>query len=210
MATCKGPLFSISASGVLGGSIVYTSWKGRAVVRAHAVPANPKSGGQLSMRAMLKFLSQYWTNLSTSEKADWDTRAAVTNISPFNAYVAYNMDRWGVNNRPSQQDPAAGTDAAGVSSAFTAVAQSRAVLVTYTIATLNQNWGIAIYRGLTAAMGVTRSEMVQVIVGESAAAFTWLDFPLTAGVAQYYRAIPFSVEGVIGAAEDDITATPTT
>lgn len=209
MAVVKAPLLSLGASGTIGGALVFATWKGRAYVRKHAVPSNPRSGGQLSSRAMLQFLSQYWTNLSSVQKADWDTRAAVTNISPFNAFVAYNMQRWATNNRPSKLDPAGLVNTAGVSSAFTATPGLKSVTIGYTVGTLNDNWGVMIFRGLTAAMGVTRAEMVHIIVAESAAGFTWLDVALTTGTPYYYRAYPFSDDGVIGAAEDDITATPT-
>lgn len=209
MASVKGPLFSLDASGSIGKAVVYSKWKGRNYVRRLVVPANPRSGGQLSSRAMVTFLSQYWASLSTAEQADWDTLAAVTNISPFNAFLKYNLGRWSTNDLPSQQHPAEEGDAAGVSSAFTATAGLKSITISYTVGTLNQNWGVLIFRGLAADMGVTRAEMVHVLVAESAAAFTWLNTGLTTGVPYYYRAYPFSEEGAIGAAEDDITATPT-
>jgi hypothetical protein len=210
MATVKGPLFSVDASGQVAGAIVFTSWKGRNVVRRHAVPANPRSGGQLSVRAMMKFLAQYWASLTSAEQTDWDARAAAENISPFNAFVSYNMARWGTNLKPSKLYPATEDNTVGTIDVFTATAQSRAVLITVSLDAANDNWGILIYRGLTDAMGITRNELVQVIPAEAIATYTWLDFPLTPAVAQYYRALPFDDTGLIGAAEDDITATPTT
>ncbi len=113
MATVKGPLMSLDASGSIGGAIVFSKWKGRNYVRTHALPANPKSAGQLSVRAMMKFLSQFWATLSSLDKATWESRAEVTNISPFNAYVKANMARWGTYAFPSQVDPAAESDTPG-------------------------------------------------------------------------------------------------
>lgn len=210
MATVKGPLFSLDASGTIGGAVVYSKWKGRNCVRRHAVPSNPKSVGQLSVRAMMRFLSRAWVDLSAAEKLDWDVRAEAANISPFNAFVSYNMERWGTNLNPSKLHPATSDNTPGTLSAFTATAASRSVLVSCVMDAHNDNWGIKIFRGLTAAMGVTRNELVRVIRAESTATHTWLDFPLTAAVAVYYRCIPFEDTGLNGAAEDDITATPTT
>lgn len=210
MATVTGPLFSVRASGTVAGAITFSEWKGRAVVRRHAIPANPRSGGQLSVRAMMKFLSQQWDGLSSAEQTSWDDRAAVTNISAFNAYVKYNMARWGANDLPSKNDPATEDDTAGVISTPLATPQSRAILVGVTVDTLNQNWGIAIFGGLTAAMGVTRNELIQVIPAQAAQAFTWLHYPLTPNIARYYRAYGLSEAGVIGNALDDWTGTPTT
>lgn len=210
MAVVVGPLMSVDATGTFAGAAVFSHWKGRNTVRRHAVPANPKSAGQLSVRAMMKFLSQYWASLSSAEQTSWDDRAEAGRFSAFNAFVKFNMLRWGVNLLPRQDETADLSDTAGVIDTETATAGSRSVLVSITVDTLNQNWGICIFRGLADTMGVTRNELVQVIPAESAAAFTWLDFPLTPNVAVYYRAYGFSIEGVKGNAVDDFTATPTT
>ena len=209
MATVKGPLFSIGASGTLGGAIVFSTWKGRPYVRQHAVPANPQSAGQLSIRAMLRFLSQYWDSLTDVQKADWETRAAPDNISPFNAYVQYNLRRWGTNLNPSKLDPATNDGTPGTISAFSATASSRSILLSATISSHDDNWGIKIYRGDDTGMGVTRNELVYVLPAEDTATFTWLDFPLTAGVAVYYRCTPVDDTGVDGTVGSEVVATPT-
>lgn len=209
MATVTGPLFSTSASGKLAGAIVYTSWKGRAVVRRLAIPANPRSQGQLSIRAMMQFLSQFWASLSTSEQADWEDRASQTNISPFNAFCSYNLERWGTNLLPSQQDPALESDTAGTIANESATAQSRAILLSDEVTVLGQNWGINVYRSLTTGLTGIRNELVHVIPAESAAVFTWLDFPLVVGTAYYYKFKSFSVEGTEGTLSAEVNATPT-
>lgn len=209
MATVKGPLFSVDASGQLAGAIVFTSWKGRNVVRRHAVPSNPKSGGQLSIRAMMTFLSQYWVSLTAGEQADWDDRAAAENISPFNAFCSYNLERWGTNLAPSKEHPALESDTAGTIANEAATAQSRAILVEIECTVLAQNWGIQIFRSDTTGLTGTRNQLVHVIPAESAAVFEWLDFPLAVGVAQYYKFQAFSVEGTRGALGGEVNATPT-
>lgn len=208
MAVVKGPLFSLDASGTVAGAVVFGKWKGRNYVRRHAVPSNPKSVGQLSVRAMMKFLTQYWASLTSPQQTDWEERAAVTNVSPFNAFVGYNMKRWGNNDRPSKLDPAGMVNTAAVISGGTATVQSRALLIGVTVDTHNDNWGICIFRGDAADMGVTRGELVQVIPAEATATFTWLDSPLTANVIQYYRAYGFADDGVVGNALDDWSGTP--
>ncbi len=209
MAVVKGPLFSMAASGTVGGVLVFTSWKGRDVVRRHAVPANPRSGGQLSVRAMMKFLAQYWTSMTDGEMADWEERAAATNISPFNAFVSYCMTRWGLNMVPSKEHPAAESDAAGTIANEAATAGSRSILVEDEVTVLAQNWGILVFRSLTTGLTGTRNQLVQVLEAEAAAVYTWLDFPLTAGIEQFYKFQAFSVEGVVGALGAEVSATPT-
>lgn len=53
MAKLKGPLFSLGASGALGKTLVFFSWKGLDVVREYVVPANPKTTLQVAHRAHL-------------------------------------------------------------------------------------------------------------------------------------------------------------
>ncbi len=209
MAGVKGPLFSLDASGSVGDAIVFAKWKGRNYVRRHAIPANPKSAGQVAVRAMLKFLTQYWDSLTAGEQADWDTRAAATDISPFNAYVSYNMSRWGRYASPSKEDPAAESDTPGTILAPTATAGSRSVLLEVPISVAADNWGVVIHSSLSTGFTPTRNTARQAIPAESAATFDWLDFPLTVGVAVYYRFESFSEKGLSTVLVGEETATPT-
>lgn len=53
MAKVSGPLYSMSASGKIGNSMVFFGWKGLNVVRQWVVPANTMSVGQGDQRIML-------------------------------------------------------------------------------------------------------------------------------------------------------------
>lgn len=209
MAVVKGPLFSLDASGTVGGAVVYSTWKGRSYVRRHAVPANPKSAGQQSVRAMLRFLSQYWESLSTVQQAVWEARAAVTNISPFNAFIAYNMTRWGLYDSPSIADPAAEDDTQGTLANQGATAGSRSIDVQVEVTVLQDNWGIAVHRDLTTGFTPSRNNVVRVIPALIAQVEHWLDFPLTPAVQQFYRFSSFSEAGVFSTLVGQATATPT-
>src|SRR5438093_1232926 len=94
MAVVSGPLLSLGASGQLGGAIVFSSWKGRPVVRQLVTPSNPQSAKQVARRAMMAFLTKNWAALAGANKASWNTLAKATNISPFNAYVAHDQQLW--------------------------------------------------------------------------------------------------------------------
>ncbi len=209
MAGVKGPLFSLDASGSIGDALVYSKWKGRNYVRRHAIPSNPKSPGQVSVRAMLKFLTQYWDDLTEGEQADWEERAAATDISPFNAFISYNMLRWGRYATPSKEDPATASDDAGTILSPTATAGSRSVLLEVPISVLESNWGVIIHSALTTGFTPSRNTARQVIPAESVATFTWLDFPLTVGVEVFYRFQSFSEKGVTVVLVGEQSATPT-
>ncbi len=209
MAGVKGPLFSLDASGSVGDAIVFAKWKGRNYVRRHAIPANPKSVGQVSVRAMLKFLTQYWQSLDAAEQADWDNRAAATDISPFNAFVGYSMERWGRYAFPSKLDPATEIGTAGTILAPTATAGSRSILLAVPISAVADNWGVVIHSSLLTGFTPSRNTARQSIPAESVATFSWLDFPLTVGVEVFYRFESFSDDGVNDLLVGEQSATPT-
>ncbi len=209
MAGVKGPLFSLDASGSVGDALVYAKWKGRNYVRRHAIPSNPKSPGQVSVRAMLKFLTQYWDELTDGEQADWETRAAATDISPFNAFVSYNMLRWGRFACPGKEDPATEADDAGTILAPSATAGSRSVLLEVPISVLAENWGVIIHSDLETGFTPSRNTARQVIPAETVATFSWLDFPLDVGVEVFYRFQSFSVKGSTTVLVGEESATPT-
>lgn len=94
MARTWSPLLSLDASGTVADAITFSKWKGRNYVRTRVTPANPQSPGQFGMREMMKFLSQHWGSMSASDKSDWEEDAQNAAISPFNAYVKYNLARW--------------------------------------------------------------------------------------------------------------------
>jgi len=54
LAKVTSPLFSFSASGALGKSLVFFPWKGLDCVRQWLIPANPNTEAQQGIRAMLK------------------------------------------------------------------------------------------------------------------------------------------------------------
>jgi hypothetical protein len=66
MAKVTGPLMSMEASGKFGGAIVFSKWKGRAVVRQLVTPANPNSAGQEAARNRTRVTGalQSWVNVS--------------------------------------------------------------------------------------------------------------------------------------------------
>lgn len=209
MAGVKGPLFSLDASGSIGDSIVFSKWKGRNYVRRHAIPSNPKTVGQVAVRVMLKFLTQYWQTLTGAEQSSWETRAAATDVSPFNAYVGYNQLRWGRFAWPTKDDPATEDKTPGTILSPTATAGSRSILLAVPISVADDNWGVCIHSSLVTSFTPSRNTAKQFIAAESAATFNWLDFPLAVGVEVFYRFESFSDEGDSTLLVGEQSATPT-
>lgn len=207
MATVKGPLFSLDARGTVGGSVVFSYWKGRNTVRRHAVPANPKSAAQVAMRSMVKFLAQIWDGLTAANKATWDDRADSLSISPFNAFVGVNMDRWNTYSGPSKELPAAETGAGGDAPTTTPTAGVKEITLSIADGATPPDWGWLIHRSTTTGFTPSRSTLIAAIE-RTGTPTVYLDTPLTTGTAYYYRIQGFSDDGVNGTLEAEVTATP--
>lgn len=208
MVKVNAPALSLGASGKLGNALVFAQWKGRAYVRELVQPSNPKSAGQTGIRAAMTFLSQYWATLSTADQATWEDLADSTVISPFNAYCSYNLKRWRSFEAPSQQHPAAESDAVGTIANQAATGGIRQIDVEAQVTILNQNWAIAIFRSDTTAFSTAWNNCIAIIPAASAAVFHHIDTPLTPAT-YYYNFRPISIEGVLGAEVGEVNAAAT-
>ena len=94
MARTTGPLLSMDASGSVGNSITFAKWKGRNYVRRYAIPANPKTTGQISIRTAMQFYTSMYKANSAAVDAAFETEAQSLKISPFNAFIKSAMKAW--------------------------------------------------------------------------------------------------------------------
>lgn len=181
MARVKGPLFSMSASGALGGAIVFGSWKGRPVVRELVIPANPKTAPQLSRRAMLKFLSQSWALIVAADKASWNSRAQSQAISPFNAYCQYNLDKWTQGLWPTTNTVPL-TDVTATLGAQTLTGGVGQITISQAISTIGSMWGMAqlLSASTITTFDTTKVRVITQILG-GASPFTSVITGLTPG-----------------------------
>lgn len=205
MVKVNAPAMSLDASGSLGGALVFSKWKGRNYVRTLVKPANPKSALQVSMRAMFKFLSQNWADLSTAEKATWTDKAEAGVYSPFNAYMSENQERWRNFLGPTQEDPAAGAGTPATLSTATATAGVRQITVDYPVTTVADNWGLIIFRSLSSGFTPSISNCLAVILADTTGGKEYVDTPLDPDT-YYYNAIPFTDDGVLGSAAGEVNA----
>ncbi|KKK88379.1 hypothetical protein LCGC14_2743740, partial [marine sediment metagenome] len=141
MVKLTAPMLSFDASGKLGNAIVFSKWKGRNYARSLVTPANPKSGGQVGARSMMRFLSQQWQNQSAGDQATWEALADATAISPFNAFVGENLKTWRNFLAPSQTPTIDRTGTPGLLTSETATAGIRQITLDVTLLALTLNWG---------------------------------------------------------------------
>ena len=90
MAKLVAPLMSFGARGKLGGSLVYSNWKGINTARQLVTPANPRSAAQVAQRGLLSVIVTAWrsTEVSQAVRTGWNKAAQLTGraLSGFNLF----------------------------------------------------------------------------------------------------------------------------
>lgn len=206
MVKVHAPALSMEASGKLGNSLVFAKWKGRAYARSLVKPHNPKLPAQVGVRSMMRFLAQAWKPLGALAWGSWDDLAEATNISPFNAYVAYNMRRWRDGKPPTQEYPPAETTTPDTMNSFDGAAGERTINLTLSATSGANMWGFVLCRWGVTAFTPTWANCIRVIAHTGATEIEWVDGPLPEGT-YYYRCAVINTDGVIGAYEAEIDVT---
>ncbi len=206
MARVNGPLMSMSASGALAGSIVFSNWKGRPYVRQLVRPANPKSGGQVSMRAILKFLSQQWVDIPPADQSSWEDLADADVVSYFNAYMKKNLGRNRDFLAPSHNSAIEQVLVIDPITDFTATPAVRSITIEITATNIvGANWGHLLYRGLESEFVPSFTNLIAIVPHTTPDPAVWVDSPLEPDT-YYYNAKPFTIDAVIGDLKGEIFA----
>lgn len=206
-----GPMFSLEASGTVGGVITASKWKGRAYFRTRVTPANPRSAQQTAQRAMWKFITQIWSHMSAGDQASWDTLGGQRSISPFNAYTKFNQDRWthfsGAQVQPTNGGSITPT-APGVSVPVAGVKQI--TVSTTANGSDGTDFGAILFAKKGSAPAGVKTEVVAVvpfgIENYDALPATFIHTGLTTGDTWHYKWKTFSIEGLSSALGADASA----
>jgi hypothetical protein len=206
MARVKGPLFSVDAAGTIASTVVFSRWRGRNYVRRHAIPANPRSAGQTAARTVIAFLAPLWDGLLPDDKATWEDLAESTNISSFNAWIAYNARNWRDLMAPTKIYPAARSITGGSVGGLSKVVSGRQVEITVPFTPGADDWGMALLRrGTTGVSQLSNAVMAAETAGTQN---VFVDGPLEPGT-YYYNARIWSTDGKLGAIGTEVSATVT-
>ena len=106
MARVQGPLFSLAASGTVGGLLTARMGKDGAQVIKKAVMTVPPSASQLENRSRMNDALEGFKALSSADKIDWSAWAGSRNISTWVAYFAeWQKQNVQAGNQPLIPDP---------------------------------------------------------------------------------------------------------
>ena len=208
MVLVNGPMFSLGASGTIGNTLVFSIWKGRAYVRQRVIPTNPQSASQTGMRSMFSFLAKQWVNLSTADQDTFNADAESKSISPFNSYMALNMDRWKNYLPPSQTFVPAEASTPLTITTMNLTGGEAYVNVELTPSGGTDIWGFEVYRDLAEITDPNNSNAVYVMEADGANMCEFNDTGLAPNT-YHYRAAVINVDGIRGTAIADATAVVT-
>lgn len=206
MASVKGPLLSMDASGSVASTITFAKWKGRNYVRELVKPSNPKTAGQVAVRAVLKFVTQTWASLSTVIKTRWADVAASDSITALNAMVRRNGSR-GRAGLGMLQDPTLAAGAVEAAPAAPgAAAGYKSLSITWTDSTGADDWATTIW-GSTTAGFVAGPTNIIAVVKRGVQLFEYIG--LVSGTLYSFKAGGSEKGGTLGTKSAQFQGTPT-
>lgn len=211
MVKLFGPAASLDASGSLAESITYSKWKGRNYLRTKKTPKDPRSALQVGTRACFAFCASNWQDMSSGAKANWDDLALQNSITPFNAYLAHNTQRWRRFKFPTQDPETAevGAIAAYAVGKPDTTRLRDAVDIDWSLTTpINQTWGVAFFRGIW-GFDCARANCIAMLLSHTAMhTYHWIDENLIEGTI-IYNSILFTMDGNDGGPMGQFWSVPT-
>lgn len=207
MALVKAPLFGLDASGALGDSIVFSKWRGRSYVRILTQPANPKSGLQVGMRSVFKYITQSWAALTAGLKTEWEGEATADNITGLNAQVraCQKLARRNIGwIKGPAEDPGTTPDAI---TSLAGVAQPKTIVWSWTRPVGNMgDYTTAFYMKTSTSFSADISNLVAVV---DVATTTVTTFGLITGTEYFAVCREMNTDGEFGALATEASQTPT-
>jgi hypothetical protein len=91
MAKLKGPLLSMRASGQIGKSQVYATWRGVQYVRQLVDPSNPRTEAQTSTRTVFKWLNELYRRMAAASTLPWELYTQGRPMTSRNGLIRINL-----------------------------------------------------------------------------------------------------------------------
>lgn len=206
MVKLTGPMGSAQASGAFGKKAVFSSWKGRAYAKSHAVPTNPRSPMQTAVRLMLQFLAQQWSQITSSYASTWSNPAAKAKLPNYNAFIAANLERWRRFKAPSQNYPVTETGSLPKATLDFTTVDGTTVKLHWTMDSPRDSWGLLLFRSTTTPVVPTLENLIAILQATDNEEHWYDDEYLDPGT-YYYQGRFFTEHGKMGPNEDEQSAT---
>ncbi len=181
MVKLKGPGLALSAGGSLADQLTFSSSKGTAYLKRKSKPSQPHTKPQVALRAAMKFLSQQWAIMPNSAKDTWPPLAVPTNISAYNAFIAYNIDRARNHRGFSRTYPATETGSFANPTTWSITGHIRRIRHTFDITNLNQNWTVSFCHVTASGIQPTWKDVVQILYTPFNGTYVLDWYPVPAG-----------------------------
>lgn len=204
MVKLTGPGLAHGATGSLAGELIFSTWKGTPYLKQHRDPKQPRTPGQVAMRAVMQLLSLEWRNLSAADQALWYELADQTNVSPFNAFQALNLARWRSHKAPTQIPT---TDTAGygmTSTGYTVIAVSRGIKFSTDVTDRKQSWTTPVYHLPSSGDPKSWHELLHFIILPATGYVQWIWRPIPPGT-YYLCTTVHKIHGQLGTGQINYT-----
>lgn len=181
MVKLTGPGLSHQATGSVASELTFSSWKGKAYLKKHRRPKQPRSKPQVSTRVMMAFLSSQWSAIGAANQATWEPLAEQTNVTPFNAYQAYNLARNRNLRRPAQAYPATEAGSSGGFGVLNITGGVRMLTIILPVTSVQDAWAAIFSHVSGPGVQPTWADLVVLEPIPTPGTYTWIWSPLAAG-----------------------------
>jgi len=208
MVKTKGPSISAEASGKLADVLIFSKSPRTQYAKTHRRPRNPRSGGQVGIRVMMKFLAQQWKDIIPTRQATWQEAAQRMDLYRYHAYISHNQINWRSFLGATQMDNYTGTWLALDTPDLRLFPKTNSVLIDLRAIGSGSAWGYTLFRSQTSGFTAAIDTCVKIFRKGPLHKTLFLDTPVTPGT-YYYRAGGFRWYGAlcVPTAEKTVTVT---
>lgn len=194
MVKLKGPAVSTDALGSIADVLCFQKGRRGTIGKKHAKPKQPNTDAQIGVRSNIKWLSQQWSSLTAAQMASWFSRAQLSNVANYHAYLSQNSKRFHNFLMPSKQDPA--TEAGGGSTMDFNYLTERYKTIRYNARSGGPpvNWGYVLCRSRTSGFTPGPENVITFIQKTASVYDRYYDRGLASGW-WYYQCAGFDITG---------------
>jgi len=204
MARTTGPLLSMDASGSVGNALTFAKWKGRNYVRRYAVPSNPQSTGQESIRSGMALYTAVYKNQTANVTSAFQAKAESEKYSVINAFISSGLNAWKSSILILANGAERGTWTSSGSVSVTGSAQQRGITWSWTESLTGTQTGAILLVRKAADPGTT----TQYAVHGTASGTSYLLTGLDAATSYQARIVVIMSDGTVAYSAANTTTTP--